>query len=248
MIKAVIIDDERHSRNLLRKMLVDFCEGVTVIGEAKGVKSGIELLQKEKPDVILLDIEMSDGDGFDILNAFDYMNLNVIFVTGYDQYAIKAIKYAALDYLLKPVDLEELQTAIQKLGVSQSDKSSKLRFLHTHYEKRQEQLKHIILPGRDSDTVVELQSIIRIEAQGSYVMIYLENHKSHLVVNSLSYYEELLPADKFFRIHKSHLINIYQVERFDPNHQDKVQLKDGSELTIAARRKSAFSQLIKQIG
>jgi len=247
MIKAIIIDDERHSRNLLRKMLVDFCEGVIVIGEASDVRSGIELLQKEQADVIFLDIEMPDGDGFDILNAFDYLNLNVIFVTGYDQYAIKAIKYAALDYLLKPVDLEELQLAIHKFGEGRKEESKQLRFLHTYYKNRNEQLRQIVLPGRDSHIVVELENIIRIEAEGSYVMIYLENNKSHLVVNSLSYYEELLPSDHFFRIHKSHLINIYKVERYSPGRSGKVFLKDGSVLNIAIRRKPAFIQLIKQV-
>ncbi|MEM9824138.1 MAG: LytTR family DNA-binding domain-containing protein [Bacteroidota bacterium] len=248
MIKAVIIDDERQSRNVLRKMLVDFCEEVSIIGEAKGVRSGIELLQQEQPDLILLDIEMSDGDGFDILNAFDYTNLNVIFVTGYDQYAIKAIKYAALDYLLKPVDLEELQLAIERFKKGRGDESSQLRFLHQHYEHRKKQLEQIVLPGRDNHIVVALDDIIRIEAMGSYVMIHLENGNSHLVVNSLSYYEALLPPSNFFRIHKSHLINLYKVSRFASGRKGKVLLKDNSELGIAARRKSAFSQIMKQLG
>ena len=247
MNRAVIIDDECQSRKLLRKMLVDFCEGVTVVGEAKDVSSSIELLQKVQPDVVLLDIEMSDGNGFDVLNAFDYADLHVIFVTGYDQYAIKAIKYAALDYLLKPVDLEELKLAINKLEKGKSYESGQLRFLRNHFENRKKQLRQIVLPGRGNHTIIEIQDIIRIEANGSYVMVYLENHKSYLVANSLSYYEELLPSKDFFRIHKSHLINVYKIECFSPGRSSKVLLKDGSELDIAARRKTAFNQLIKQL-
>ncbi len=247
MIKALIIDDERHSRNLLTKMLTDFCEGVEVVGEAHDVPSGIALLKAQQADVILLDIEMPGGDGFDILNAVDYSHFNVIFITGYDQYAIKAIKYAAMDYLLKPVDLEELQAAITKVKNYQSDTSGKLRFLHTNYKSRNEELRQIVLPGRDSYSVIELDKVIRIEAQGSYVMFHLENNKSHLVVNSLTHYEELLPQENFFRIHKSHLINIHKVERVDLGRRGKVRLNDGSELDIAARRKSTFNQMIKRM-
>lgn len=248
MIKTVIIDDERQNRNLLRKMLVDFCEGVMIVGEAADVRSGIKLLEKEQPDVLLLDIELSDGDGFDILTAFDRIDFHVIFVTGYDQYAIKAIKHAALDYLLKPIDLSELQTAIRKSEKNKTEESSKLRFLDAEYESKNEELRQIVLPGRESHFVVELHNIIRIEAQGSYVMIHLEDDKTHLVVNSLSHYEELLPPSYFFRIHKSHLINVHKVDRFAPGRSGKVLLKDGSELDVAVRRKSAFRQLIKQLG
>lgn len=243
MINVVIIDDERLSRDLLRKMLTDFCEGIQVIGEANGVTAGIELLHSKQPDIILLDIEMADGDGFDILNAIDYTQSKVIFVTGYDQYAIKAIKYAALDYLLKPVDLEELQEAIQKLGKHKTDERAKLQFLHSQYKNREDEIQEIVLPGRNGFTVVELDQIIRIEAQGSYVVIYLEDEKSHVVVHPLSHYEALLPTQKFFRIHKSHLINIQKIKHFTPGRSGIVQLKDDSQLPIAARRISAFKQL-----
>ncbi len=248
MITTVIIDNESQSRKLLRKMLVDSCDEVIVIGEAKDVKSGIELLQRVKPDIVFLDIEMPDGDGFDILNAFNNVRLNTIVVTGYDHYAFKAIKYAAQDYLLKPVDLRELQIAINKIKKSRVEERNRLGMLDVNYKNRTEPLRKIVLPGRENHVVVELERIIRIEANGSYVMIYIEGHKSHLVVNSLSYYEELLPANNFFRIHKSHLINVHKIERFAPGRIGKVFLKDGSELDIAARRKTAFSQLIKQLG
>ncbi len=247
MIKAVIIDDERQSRRLLRKMLVDFCEGVSLVGEANDVYTGIELLKNVQPDLILLDIEMPNGDGFDILNAFDYANFNVVFVTGYDQFAIKAIKYAALDYLLKPVDLEELQLAIAKLKAGQQNDTRQLKFLHQQYTKGSGELRQIILPGRENHTVVALDDITRIEAEGSYVMIYLEDRKSHLVVNSLSYYETLLPNPNFFRIHKSHLINLDKIEQITTGRISRVRLKDGAVLDIAARRKAAFNQLLRQV-
>ncbi len=250
MIKAVIIDDERQSRGLLRKMLDDFCEGISIIGEAKDVHTGIELLNREDPDLVFLDIEMPKGDGFDILNAFDYADFNVVFVTGYDQFAIKAIKYAALDYLLKPVDLQELQLAIEKLRGRKnvSDNSGRLKFLRQQYENPGDQLKQLILPGRETHVVVLLDNILRIEAKGSYVNIYLVGGKSHLVVNSLSYYESLLPPHIFFRIHKSHLININKIEQFTTGRSSKVKLIDGTELDIATRRKSAFNQILKKQG
>lgn len=245
MIRAVIIDDERQSRNLLQKMLVDFCQGVSVVGKSPGVKLGVELLKKEKPDVVFLDIEMLDGNGFDVLNAYDDPGLNVVFVTGYDHYAVKAIKYAALDYLLKPVDLEELQQAVLKLQTSRIDDRGKLRLLQTNFENKKEKLQKIVLPGRENYTIVEVQAIIRIEANGSYVTIYLEEGKTHLVIKSLSHYEELLSNDHFFRIHKSHLINLAKIDRYTAGRRGKVILKDGAELEIAARRKSAFVQFFK---
>ncbi len=246
MINVIIVDDERQSRNLLRRMLIDFCEGVNIIGEAKNVQTSITLLKQKKPDVLLLDIEMSDGTGFDLLNKLVDINFKIIFITGYDQYAIKAIKYAALDYLLKPVNLGELQQAIHKVKKGLNNESRQLGLLYRHYEKKEETITQIVLPGRDSHIVAELHKIVRIEAQGSYVMIYLEDQKNHLVVKSLSYYEDLLPSKHFFRIHKSHLINIHKVARYDAGRSGKVVLKDGSVLDIAARRKSAFNTLMRK--
>ena len=246
MITTVIIDNERQSRKLLRTMLIDFCDEVIVLGEAKNVKSGIELLQRVKPDIVLLDIEMPDGDGFDILNVFNDADFETIFVTCDDHHAIKAIKYDALDYLLKPIDLEELQLAIKKSELCHFYNNHKLGFLPTQFRKNQNELQQVALPGRNSHTVIEVQSIIRIEAQGSYVIIYVEGGKSHLGMNSLSYYEKLLLNDSFFRIHKSHLINIFKIKSFALGRR-KVLLKDDSELSIAARRKSAFSQLINTV-
>ena len=247
MITTVIIDNDCLSRKLLRTMLIDSYDEVIVIGEAKNVKSGIELLQRVKPDIVLLDIEMPDGDGFDILNAFNDTDFEIIFITDYDHHAIKAIKYAALDYLLKPINLKELQLAIKKSEVAQIYNSHKSDSLYSQFGNEKNQLQAVILPNRKSHTFVEVQSIIRIEAQGSYVIIYLEGDKSHLVVNSLSYYEELLLSNSFFRIHKSHLINISKIKSFVLGRSNKVLLKDGSELSIAARRKSAFSQVVKQL-
>jgi len=248
MITTVIIDNERQSRKLLRTMLINSCDEVIVVGEAKNVKSGIELLQRVKPDIVLLDIEMPDGDGFDILNVFNDAHFETIFVTDCDHHAIKAIKYAALDYLLKPIDLKELQLAIKKSEPAHLYKShEESASLPIPIENNKNPLRQVVVHTHNSHTVIEVQNIIRIEAQGSYVIIYLEGNKSHLVVNSLSYYEELLSNNSFFRIHKSHLINILKIKSFVLGRSRKVLLKDGSELNIAARRKSAFNQLVKQL-
>lgn len=248
-MKAVIIDDERQSRSLLRKMVTDYCEGVKIIGEAQDVRSGIALLQELRPDLIFLDIEMPNGNGFNVLDAFGYAHFNVVFVTGYDQFAIKAIKYAALDYLLKPIDLQELQLTIGKLTEEwrKGNPQGRLKFLRQQYEDRHQTAQQIILPGRDQHVIVALDDILRIEAKGSYVNIHLDDGKIHLVVNSLSHYENLLPSQTFFRIHKSHLINIQKIARFDAGRSSRLQLVDGTELDIAARRKAAFNQILKKL-
>lgn len=248
MIKVVVVDDERQSLNLLYNMLTNNSEYVTVVGAAKDVSSGIEFLKKEQAALVLLDIEMSDSTGLDDLKIPDNYGSSVIFVTGFDQYAVKAIKYAAMACLLKPVGLEELRIALQKLKEDNLHVNGQSNGQPIYFEKNNgQQLKNIVLPSCDAHVVVELHNIVRIEAKGSYVRIYLQNQKSHIVATSLSYYEGILPADNFFRIHKSHLININEVKQFTTGRSSKVVLKDGTELNIAARRKAAFRQIIKEL-
>ncbi|MEO1516009.1 MAG: LytTR family DNA-binding domain-containing protein [Bacteroidota bacterium] len=249
MIKVVIVDDEQNSRELLTSMLQMYQEEVQLLGSAHDVKSGIQLITEVRPDLVFLDIEMPGGDGFEILNAFDSLFFKVIIVTGYDQYAIRAIKYAALDYLLKPIDLEELEMAIQKLKrQAGKDETENVRFLKSNYEqKKQPNLQQIILPGHKKYIIVPFANIISIEARGNYTVFHLENKETHTVAHSLSYYEELLPTNVFFRIHKSYIVNCTKVEGYDPGRAGKVHLKNGSSLDIAARRKVSFKQILKKL-
>ncbi|MEL6864649.1 MAG: LytTR family DNA-binding domain-containing protein [Bacteroidota bacterium] len=247
MIRVAIVDDELNSRELLRNMLTEYCEEVEVVGEAEDVESGIELLKKQTVDLALLDIEMPGGDGFEILNAFPYKHFKVIFITGYDQYAIRAIKYAALDYLLKPLDLSELKQAIRKAQRLNNDQSERLQVLEQQYHQEEQQLQQIVLPDRGQYNLIHLKEVLYISAQGSYVLFYLEDGSSKITSNSLSYYEELLPNDRFFRIHKSHIVNVAKVKSYETGRAGNALLTNGMSIPVAARRKSTFVHLWNQI-
>lgn len=245
MIKAIIIDDEPNSRELLSNMLEHYIKNIQVIGEAIDVNSGIELIQKNRPDVVFLDIEMPGGDGFSILDAVSPIDFKVIFITGYEQYAIKAIKYAALDYLLKPVDLQELEVAIQR--ISTINESDQLNFFKETFQNKKQDFERLILPGHKKHTVVDFKQIIKIEASGNYVIFHLENKEQRIATHSLSYYESLLPSNLFFRIHKSYIINCQKVKSYEDGRAGKVFLSDGSKLDVAARRKANFKKLLNQL-
>ncbi|MEM9916643.1 MAG: LytTR family DNA-binding domain-containing protein [Bacteroidota bacterium] len=249
MIKTVIIDDEPNSRELLANMLELQRQKIELLGTANDVPSGIELIRTTRPELVFLDIEMPGGDGFEVLNAFKEIFFKVIIVTGYDQYAIKAIKYAAMDYLLKPIDLEELDLAIVKFEASKGkNETNNVHFLKSNYTRgAKEEMSQIVLPGHKKYAVVQLDEIIKIEAQGNYAIFYLENQETHIVTHSLSYYEELLPSNLFFRIHKSYIINCMKVESYEPGRAGQVFLIDGTALSIAARRKVAFKKIIQAL-
>ena len=244
---AVIIEDETNSRELLANMLQNYCNSIEVVGEAHDVKTGIAVIQKYNPDVIFLDIEMPGGDGFKILDAFPIVAFQVIFVTGYDEYAIKAIKYSALDYILKPIDLEELKNAIKKIIPSTSDKRQNIKFLQSSLKKRQKEPDKLILPGNKRHVVVPFNQIIKIIANGNYAEFFLEGNKIRISSYSLAHYESILPEGRFLRIHKSHLINLQKVTTYQSGRGGKVFLSDGSSLDIAARKKSAFVRMLNNM-
>ena len=240
MIKAVIIDDELSSRELLTNMLTNFIKDVEVIGEAVDVSSGIELIKIKKPELVFLDIEMPGGNGFSILNAFREFPFKVIFVTSYNQYAIEAIRYAALDFILKPIDLKELESALKRYQSFQMNQNLNLNFLADTQSNPSSDYDKIVVPGAKENTVLYFKDIVSIQAQGAYVFFYLENNEKRMSTYPLSHYEELLPATQFFRIHKSYIINGSKVVHIDTGRGGKAHLRDGSSLDIAMRRKTAF--------
>ncbi len=247
MIKAIVIDDEINSRELLHNMLTNHCENVEVLGMAKDVSSGIEIILQKNPQLVFLDIEMPGGNGFDILNALEDINFKVVFVTGYDQYAIKAIKYAALDYILKPVDLDELKSAVEKANSEILNQENKIRFLQENYNDSSRKLDQIIISTHNNHNIINLDDIVYLEAMDGYSIVFVEPDIKHISSHPLSYYEELLPINQFFRIHKSHLINCNKVTGFDAGRGGNVSLTNKVNLPIATRRKSLFTTFINRL-
>jgi two-component system LytT family response regulator len=231
MIQVTIIDDESHSRELLATFLEKYCTQVEIVSEAGSVEEGLLEIERTKPNLIFLDIEMEGGTGFDLLDALADKELLVCFVTGYSEYAIKAIKYGAFDYLLKPLDIEELKVLIKK---------AEDRLLGP------EKTKLIVNDGKKKHILLH-DDIEYIAVSGNYAMIHLIQGTRIVSNSKLGEYEEILPETSFTRIHKSFIINHKYVKTIKSGRTGKVILNSDAELPIASRRKKAFLEKIERI-
>lgn len=242
MINAVIIEDEKKSREVMEALVKTNCPDINLLGSADSVASGVELIRKTNPRLIFLDIEMADGSGFDLLEQVPNSGYEVIFTTASDAHALRAIKYSAIDYLLKPIDADELKTAVEKIRAKQSDTANldNLKFLLQNFKKPNEQYSKITLPTGNAYEIVNVKDIIRCEADGSYTSFFLENKKKLLVSASLKHYEDLLPPDDFIRVHHHHLVNMHHVVRFLKTDGGYAVMSDGTQIEISRRKKEAF--------
>ena len=245
MLTAIIIDDEQKGRIALHQKLKDYCHDVNLIGEAENGLDGIKLIEKYKPDIVFLDIEMPRMDGFEMLHALPEKKFHLIFTTAYDQYAIKAIKYAAFDYLLKPIDIEELRSAIAKINQQQRvDTEKKLALLEQNLQGKNA-FDKIAIPTIDGLLFFNISDIIHLEASSNYTTIYFNNHPKLIASKTLKDFEELLPADIFFRPHHSYLINLGFIERYIKGDGGQIQMLNGNYVDVSRRKKEEFLQLIK---
>lgn len=244
MLKAVIIDDVERARRTLGDDLAVYCPAVTVIGEASGVATGINLITRLKPDLVFLDIQLDDGTGFDLLEKIGPSDFKVIFTTALDSYGIKAIKFSALDYLLKPVDPDELIRAVDKatalLTPTTVRESVAVMFDALHGAQRR-----LALNTADRVHIVQLDEIIRCESQRNYTLFYLADKRSILVTRTLKEFDEILDGLGFFRIHHSHLVNIRYISEYVKTDGGYVVLSDGSTVPVAVRKKDALLQVLR---
>ncbi|HWY34462.1 MAG TPA: LytTR family DNA-binding domain-containing protein [Nitrosopumilaceae archaeon] len=249
MIKALIVEDEIKSRELLVSLVKKHCPEITVVDAADGVESGVAAMRKHIPDLLLLDISMPDGTGFDLLGKVQDMKFDVIFTTATDKYALKAIKYSALDYLLKPIDAEELRAAVNKVTEKKSDLKSieNLSFLLQNLKQNNDNYNKISLPTGNAYEIVNIKDIIRCEAEGSYTNFYLVSGKKLMVSASLKHYEDLLPEKDFTRVHHHHLINMNHVVRFLKVDGGYAVMSDNTQVEISRRKKDTFLQKLNGI-
>lgn len=244
MIKSIIIDDEKKARDNLVNYLSKYCDDVLVIAEADGVDSGIAQITKNNPDIIFLDIRMQDGTGFDLLDRINKIDFEVIFVTAFDQYAIKAFKFCALDYILKPIDPKELVKAVSKIK-KKSDFSEIKSKLDKFFENNHE-LKRIALPTLEGYRFINIDQITRIESDGNYSNVYTVGNKKMLVTKLLKDFEKMLVPHGFNRVHKSHLINQLYIRDYMKGEGGSIIMEDGTEIEVARRRKpSLLSALLR---
>lgn len=247
MIKAVIIEDEKKSAEALAQLLQKNCPDVTILGKVENVKDAIESVRNLKPELIFLDVMMPDGSGFDVLEKISDLKFDVIFTTASEKFAVKAIKYSALDYLLKPIDAEELKAAVKKVQDRKNiiSPEQNLQSLLENIKKSDEQYSKITLPAGNAYEVVLVKDIIRCEANDNYTNVYLAGGKKFLVSGTLKHYEELLPEKDFVRAHHSHLINMNHMTRFLKEDGGYAMMSDGSKVEVSRRKKEEFLKRMK---
>jgi two-component system, LytTR family, response regulator len=249
MLRLVIIDDMQNARELIASLIKKHCKQIEVAGIADGVKSGIQAIKQHKPDIVLLDIQMHDGTGFDLLRKLHPINFQVIFITAYEEHALKAFRFSALDYILKPINSNELMAAIQKAEkiVTPAAASQNLDVLENNYSNDNKELKKIILKTIDSIYAVNIKDIVRCESEASYTRFFLNDGRKILISKPLKEYDELLSEFGFFRIHQSHLINLTYFEQFKKTDGGLAVMKDRSEIPVSSRKKDLFLQTIHKL-
>ncbi|MGD0710380.1 MAG: LytTR family DNA-binding domain-containing protein [Bacteroidales bacterium] len=246
MIKAIIIDDEKTSRETLKGLLKRYCENIEITAEADGYSTGIEVIKTYEPDVVFLDIQMPDGSGFKLLDDIGEINFEVIFSTAYDQFAIKAFKYSALDYLLKPINPEDLVASIEKLEqrMLKGNDNTRIKFLLDKIKNPEAEAKKIVLSTIEGIHVVDIRNIIRCESDDCYTKFFLKEGKMIMVSKTLRESEELLAEHNFIRPHKSHLINLKYVKRFLRTDGGAILMADGSNIPVSRRKREEIIDIL----
>ena len=237
MKKAVIIDDVENARISLRSDLEDYCEQIEVIGEADGVVSGARLLKEMKPDIVFLDIQMRDGSGFDLLEILPQIDFALIFTTSSNEHAIQAFRFSAIDYLLKPIDPEQLMEAV---GKAEKMPSKRLEVLRSNLGGTQ----RLALNSQDKIRIVELEEVVRCESHGSYTMFYTRDGESILVTKTLKEYDLLLSDLGFLRVHQSHLVNMKYIKEFNKADGGQIVLKDRTDIPVSSRKKTVVMRAL----
>lgn len=248
IMKAIVVDDEPKNVKILRSLLDEFCPSVNVVGEAFNAQMAHSIITETRPDLVLLDIEMPYGNAFDLLDQLKPVEFEVIFITAFNEYSLKAFKYSALDYLLKPVNIEELITAVAKAEKRLEHKLINLQInnLFYNFSRQSNESPRMALTEKDGTLVfIELKEIIRVEARKGYTFVFVNSGKYYISSRPIKEYEELLPADTFFRVHNSFIINIFSIKKYHKGRGGVVELNDGTSIEVAARRKDEF---LKKIG
>jgi two-component system, LytTR family, response regulator len=245
MLRTVVIDDEQDAIDFLCGALKQYCPDTQVVGCATNVQDGLRVIALRQPDVVFLDITMPSGSGFDLLNQIPDRNFEVIFVTAYNEHAIRAFRYSAIDYLLKPVDIAELVMAVNK--VNKTLNRANLNMMNVLLDNlRSGSPSKLSLPTAMGYEYVLISDIIRIEADRSYCFFYLTHQRKYLVSRCLNDYHQLLQCNNFFRIHNSHLINMKHVKSYMRSDGGYVEMSDSSQVPVSRTKKDFFMDAMKQ--
>lgn len=243
ILRTILLDDDQGALETLKLTLQKYCPDVEILGYYTDVHIAIEAILASNPDLLLMDIEMPSLSGFDIVERIRGMAMpEVIFITAYNEYALKAFKYAAVDFLLKPVDALELKAAIARCQQKRLSQQSfvLLNVLLQNYQAQAEALPTLVLPTQEGYIFIKPNDIIRCEAQGSYTQFFLQNNEKIMVSRTMHSYEDILAEHNCFRVHDKHIVNLKHVKKFIKKDGGQVIMSDGSEVNVSRRRKEAF--------
>src|ERR1051326_7627958 len=237
MLRTILIDDDQSNLSSLSEKLAKHCPQVQIVAQCDNAQDGIMAIDSLQPDMVFLDIEMPVMNGFVMLQQITHKNFELIFVTAYDHYAIKAIRYSALDYLVKPVEIEELKAAVTKAEANRSNRSSHLQLELLLEQLNKKQLRRITIPTTEGLQFINVEDIVYLEASNNYTNIFLSTNQKFLVSRTLKDFEEMLPGETFLRIHHSNIINKYYVEKYIRGEGGQVVMRHGYVLDVSKRKK-----------
>jgi two-component system, LytTR family, response regulator len=248
-MRIVIIDDEPMARNTISSILKLGFPQVEIVGQAGSVKDALELIKETVPDIVFLDIDLPDGTGFDILASLQPTNFKVIFVTAHQEYAIKAIKFSALDFILKPISSIELGAAMNKVISEKSLVDSEIKFetLLTNYKSPRKEMRKMVLRTSESIHIVDIEDIIRCESDNNYTTFFLKDGQKILVSKGLKEYDDMLADYGFYRAHQSHLVNINFISRFDKKDGGYLVLADKTHVPVSQRKRQGLLDLFEKM-
>jgi two-component system LytT family response regulator len=248
MIKVAIIDDDPDMTNTNSSLLKKYFPEIEIVGLADSVSTGISLIKDRSPQLVLLDIELKDGTGFDILQQIKNCSFQVIFITAFNQFGIKAIKFSAIDYILKPVNEYEFKKSIENAlsTIESSEIEKQIETFFSHYEKKA-QIKKIVLKTLDFLHIIDISDIIYCKSDNSYTTFFLNSGEEILVSKSIKEYNEILSDYHFFKPHQSFLVNLNYVKRIDKSTGGFLILKSGSEIAISSRRKPSLIKMLENL-
>lgn len=245
-MKILIIDNEEELRTGLRRQLEKYCPQATLIAEASGVQTGLQKIQATEPDIVFLDIEMEDGTGFDLLKQLDKPSFQLIFTTAHNQYAIQAIKFSALDYLLKPIDPAELKISLEKAmeKINQPGLASQLAVMMQQLQNKPATERKIVLNDKQSTYFIKVADILFCEAEGPYTRFYIDGTANILVSKNLKEFEEMLEPLGFLRTHHSYLANPAKIKMYDKTDGGALIIEGGHSIPLSQRRKDVIMQAL----
>lgn len=246
-MKAIIVDDEERARRSLETMLNLHCPEVSIAEQCANVPKAVLAIKQHRPDVVFLDIEMPEFSGFELTGFFDTVDFEIVFVTAYSEYAVQAFEYSAVDYLLKPAQVDKLKAAIEKVQTRRESHNMKQRLELLKQNMEADEFTKIALPVSDGLLFVEVNSIAQLQAQGAYTDVYMADSSKLLVSKKLKFFEDLLARRKsFFRIHRSHLINLNYVKKYN-RLESYIEMDNGTGIPVAKERKKEFEESFSSI-